>query len=88
MVGATKETFKKPKDLSLGCVQCEIQTNGSEKGRARAGQVCIWALLAPNMAQRSIWLELRKNPSKNLKIYHWAVFGAKFRPIGPKKAEQ
>ena len=37
---------------------------------------------------RLLWLELRKKPSKNLKIYHLAVFSAKFRPMGPKKAEQ
>ena len=29
-----------------------------------------------------------QKPSKNQKIYHLAVFSAKFRPIGPKKAEQ
>ena len=28
-----------------------------------------------------------QKPSKNQKIYHLAVFSAKFRPMGPKKAE-
>ena len=29
-----------------------------------------------------------QKPSKNQKIYHLAVFSAKFRPMGPTKAEQ
>ena len=51
-VGAREKTFKKPKDLWLGCVVCEFQTNGSKSGPARAGRVSIWAEFAPKYGMR------------------------------------